>query len=477
MRISTLLVGFCLLLAGIPSAVFAHGAATGPSGGGAGFISSANGATGSGILSEAAALGSEAAVGRDDGLYTVTIDPELTLSTHGPDPKPTRVPGYATQLLRGFDDLAGNGTILDGTTPKRPVFCADDGYRLKLLYAHLGSRPNELDSKRELITSMIERTNYFLNSEAINSGGDGADFKFICGDDARPSAESFTTDSNKFEGVVDAARASGFDSGQTDYVIFLDADLSGYCGVGSYSFDDRLQIDNANNYGGDYAMIYRSCWQNSTVLHEIGHTEGAVQAEAPHSTGSGSHCNEGGDVMCYAPDGGDRHQTMIQGCSGQGLFFDCGYDDYFDAAPEPGEYLLNHWNIGSPLNRMLRFAGSPPPVPPHYRTVRLRFGRPFHGRAAGAGESRRFAVRVPRYTRRISFSLAPSPACSDIAGCGVELALRARSRRFVQSCSSDRAGYFRERCRVRRPHRGRWLIDVTTKSGSGQISLLVTRRR
>ena len=59
--------------------------------------------------------------------------------------------------------------------------------------------------------------------------------------------------------------------------------------------------------------------------------------------------------MCYAPDGGDLHQEgTINRCTDR-IHFDCGYDTYFDSAPEPGEYLATHWNIGSDLNRFLVF--------------------------------------------------------------------------------------------------------------------------
>jgi hypothetical protein len=43
--------------------------------------------------------------------------------------------------------------------------------------------------------------------------------------------------------------------------------------------------------------------------------------------------------------------------------FDCGYNDYFDAAPEPGEYLANHWNLGTQGQNFLRITAATPPEP------------------------------------------------------------------------------------------------------------------
>ena len=62
--------------------------------------------------------------------------------------------------------------------------------------------------------------------------------------------------------------------------------------------------------------------------------------------------------MCYSPDGGDRNQGgNVLDCAGR-LHLDCGHDDYFDTAPEAGEYLASRWNIGSRVNRFLSFGGA-----------------------------------------------------------------------------------------------------------------------
>lgn len=57
-------------------------------------------------------------------------------------------------------------------------------------------------------------------------------------------------------------------------------------------------------------MTYRSCWFSRTSMHEKAHNEGAAQYSAPNSTGTGWHCNEYDDILCYV-DGGDKNQTMV----------------------------------------------------------------------------------------------------------------------------------------------------------------------
>jgi hypothetical protein len=169
---------------------------------------------------------------------------------------------------------------------------------------------------------------------------------------------------------------------------------------------------------------------------------GAVQYGAPNSTGSGGHCWEERDVMCYSPDGGDLHQQgPVVNCEGAARF-DCGYDDYFDSAPEPGEYLATHWNLGSPLNAFISFGGAPPPQPPAQRKTHWHV-RDFH---------------VSRSTRRLEISLRAKD--------GVTLYL-SRGHRPTESRFACRAHakHGRALCRVREPHRGRWVAAVERPAG------------
>lgn len=203
-----------------------------------------------------------------------------------------------------------------------------------------------------------------LNQDSLESGGPTADYKVLCDEADEIRVDSFTAAGSSFEEVVEGARAAGFDDPDIDYTIFFEARIRGVCGVASYYEDERLTAANASNGGGGYAIAYDGCWFNSAPMHENGHNQGAVQAGAPHSTGTGGHCNDGRDVMCYSPDGGDINQGgTIELCADR-VHFDCGYDTYFDSAPETAEYLASHWNIGSSLNRFISFGeggGAPSP--------------------------------------------------------------------------------------------------------------------
>jgi hypothetical protein len=84
----------------------------------------------------------------------------------------------------------------------------------------------------------------------------------------------------------------------------------------------------------------------ATVLHEVGHTLGAVSPNSPHGSG-GFHCDDGVDVMCY--DDGTLREPMYDRCPAPenlvGARFDCGHDDYFSPNPAPGSYLATHLNV------------------------------------------------------------------------------------------------------------------------------------
>jgi hypothetical protein len=113
----------------------------------------------------------------------------------------------------------------------------------------------------------------------------------------------------------------------TNYVVWLDGPGPSYACGQAYSFKDATRAqDNLNNMGGKVAVVFADgdgfCGSN-TVRHEIGHTLGALQPNAPHAY-DGSHCDDAReDTMCAA----DAPQVAT---GERGLFFDYNNDDYWD---------------------------------------------------------------------------------------------------------------------------------------------------
>ena len=290
-------------------------------------------------------IGGDAARGAD-GLWKVPLDDGTVLFTHGADPVPN------------------HGGSMGAGDPERAPVCATDYYQ-HVLYGYLNGAPNRVATVRATVQASIRRMNYVLNEEAIASGNRTADYKVRCDASGSIQVDAFAANAMDFDSVSNSARLAGYALPNVDYTIFFDAQPNGVCGVGSFVGDERLTANNGNNGGGGYAVVYNQCWTNETAMHENGHNQGAVQYSAPYSTGSGAHCVDENDVMCYSPDGGNLNQGgTINRCSGT-IRFDCEFDAYFDTAVEPGEYLETHWNLGSTLNRFIAFGppGNLPPVP------------------------------------------------------------------------------------------------------------------
>ena len=374
-----------------------------------------------------------------DGLYRVPAEEGAALLTHGPDPSPALL-SPATPA-RAVSNEVGFGS--DGA--QRPPICAAADAQ-QVLYARPVGAADGIDSARADIRAAIKRTNAVLNQESLASGGPTADYRVRCDDTSQIDVQGFVSSGTSFAQIVSSAREAGFDSNLFDYAIFVDGSAGGSCGIASYRPDEALTADNLNNFGGGYAVIYRACWNSETPMHEIGHTMGAVQYGAPNSTGSGGHCYDEDDVMCYSPDGGDLHQDgTVRSCdSWLQPRFDCNYDDYFDSAPEQGEYLDSHWNLGSPLNAFVAFDGAAllaKPAAPR-RTWRIR------------------DFRVHRHTRRLEISIRAATGSTLYVSRGH----RPTERRFA--CRS-RARRHHASCRIRRPQRGRWVIGVLRPATSG----------
>jgi VCBS repeat protein len=114
--------------------------------------------------------------------------------------------------------------------------------------------------------------------------------------------------------------------------------------------------------------IFDAIWGKSAALHELLHMMGATYYTAPGSTpthpdwvsapfaNQTGHCNDGLDVLCYGAQYG-YDETRCPASAGygtpEGVPIDCGYDTYFDAKPEPGEWLDQWWNVGGVENPYL----------------------------------------------------------------------------------------------------------------------------
>lgn len=282
----------------------------------------------------------------ENGMFLITLSDGNVLMTHGPDPRHDH-----------------EGSLSPGGAERDPK-CATD-YFQHVLYSHLFFLPSRFEEVKSEIASAIKRMNFLLNQEAVESGSVNADFKVKCDSEDNLQIDQFASLGTEYELVVDSARDAGFDDPHANYSIFLDWNHPAFCGVASLWEDESPEESNLNNRGGGYAVTYEPCWDRRTPMHENGHNMGATQYSAPDSTGSGHHCYDQYDVMCYTPDGGDRNQLdEVFDCPDE-MHYDCEHDTYFDAAPEEGEYLADHWNVGSRVNRFIAFGDSvaPPPSP------------------------------------------------------------------------------------------------------------------
>lgn len=249
--------------------------------------------------------------------------------------------------------------------PMSPVCASDE--RLTILYGW-----NETDrlteALREQIRNVIRDINGWIYAEDRSAGGDGARLKVQCVG-GKISVWGFRAEgADSFSEIVSGAKAAGYDQGTSKYMIFWDSttekDLGG---EGASAIDSSKWKSNLNNFGArpgsstGYAAVYAqnnrdgnwgiaSNFGPYVPLHEIMHSMGAVNPDAPAGSAISRHCWVTLDVMC-AGDAGLYHQFVQQCFTFTRL--DCPKDNYFNPRPEPGEYLYDHWNIDGDENSFI----------------------------------------------------------------------------------------------------------------------------
>jgi hypothetical protein len=299
--------------------------------------------------------------------------------THGPDPAP---PGRDVRKGRsiaelrhaaGLDSTTGTarttaGTIIPTTDGSGAIVCSGDGVsgdRVQVLYVVAADRPDRYLSLVDALGQYTIRADGQLNASALKSGavrhfrfvtdGDGAGG---CVLDVQRVAIGATED-DTMDATILALKAKGFNRADRKYLIYADANV--YCGIGNYYSDSQPgQTNVANGSRPEYARVDSGCW-NYGEAHELMHTLGGVQTDAPHAT-PGGHCYDEYDALCYDDGSGVRMKYICP--SSQSALYDCNGDDYFLAAiPPAGSYLATHWNTADSAFLLgADLAAVPPPL-------------------------------------------------------------------------------------------------------------------
>ncbi len=260
--------------------------------------------------------------------------------THGPDPAPDGVD--ARQPVKPLQN--SNGSASD-TVP-----CASDGqsgFRVETMYVHASDKPNRYNQFAASFPQYAAATNaIFVNSG--NQTGSPRNIRFVTDTNCDLVVHNVTVPAygdDSFSSMITALKSLGYNRTDRKYIVWMDS--TAFCGIGSTIADSRPGQENVNNSGPSYGRIDSGCWGTGTEAHELVHSLGGVQRNAPNNGTDSQHCNDEWDLMCYA----DAHQpTMRYVCpESEKLMLDCNKDDYFNTSSTlpDSNYLSKHWNTAN----------------------------------------------------------------------------------------------------------------------------------
>ena len=282
--------------------------------------------------------------------------------THGPDPAP---PGY--DVSKSVEPIIEPQTYKISPTNVLGVACDGDGTsgkRVQVLYV----RASDVADRYDAFASSFQ--NYLSTDWLPGSGDNGVDYtfvksaeetggvrhvRFVHDSSCNPIVERIVLSSagdDTFGNTISELGALGYNRQDRKYIIFMDAHV--YCGLSTIEYDDRSGTENMNNFAPGYSRIDNGCWSGLVAAHELGHSLGAVQLSAPHSSLEW-HCYDQADLMCR-PTNGTPTQSICAWPGFQRL--DCNHDDYYSTNPPAGNYLATHWNVAN--SAFLIGAVSPP---------------------------------------------------------------------------------------------------------------------
>lgn len=304
----------------------------------------------------------DACLDKNSGLLRVEQADGRSHTIHGMDAPPIGAAGYAPS----------SQAAVNGASPASVTCVPNSSPHYTLVYAY----PNDVASRYSTIAPLLQNEVYkvsaFIDSESRSiEPSAGRSIPVRCDGTTEPTVlnaklSSLKSNQATFATIVDALRGQGYEfngdkTGMERYIIYYDSPSPTLAaGTGHvFTSDDSNRASNQNNNGGLYSIEYRFAQGGGVphwdvLVHEIMHTMGAVVDSAPNATGrglgTGGHCNDGEDIMCYN-DGGPRSSYRPNVCPAKVL--DCNRDDYFNPAPAAGSHLNSHWNAAASYNRYL----------------------------------------------------------------------------------------------------------------------------
>lgn len=234
------------------------------------------------------------------------------------------------------------------------------GSKIKLVYAYAADQPDRfaqyagvMQTDAKAIAETVAATSGGTKTLRFDTGTDGGAGYVDIASVRLPQPLSYYKglDAASRSGAVSSAIAATVRiNGVAHYAVYADGLYGGdwVAGIAQMYNDERKNASNYNNSDGLWAFVWGdgsatfSSSHRTTLLHEITHTLGGVQRNAPNGTNNG-HCADLKDVMCYDDGGRKAGQAMVQRCAT--VQYDCNGEDYFNAAPAAGSYLAGNWNV------------------------------------------------------------------------------------------------------------------------------------
>jgi PKD repeat protein len=230
----------------------------------------------------------------------------------------------------------------------------------KVIYAYPSDKTNQFAARKDLIEQKMKALNETMNAASggqrelrldTETGSCGRYVDIMSVQLPRTAAEYGIDLGSLLEKLEDDLEAKLSSPTQRNYVVWADLSCDSRCNGGvartGFTFKPRLAlVFGDNGTGSTFQSGQTTTFDVVASLHEMLHTIGAVNGQAPHVTKSGGtplgHCWQEDDLMCQ--NEGDVPPQLD--CPGQGgfdsLVVDCGQDDYFNVDPPAGSFLATN---------------------------------------------------------------------------------------------------------------------------------------